>query len=359
MIKLFLLFAAMTVLTVGCGQRNTIGGQRSTIKHYVPAQRLADAYGDGRYMKRNLTFPLSDSALAFETPLPGIGPIAGGILKFVGDIFAKNTNLGKLQMNYTQTLPEIPRELHSVRLSRVFFYMKPQGKARRFRDWFSRIFMGKGHVTFDFLDKFAVRMTTTHIDDPDNYVSTLVSKDYDKYDAASLMEVFYKRNRPVVVDTERAREIVLLKYDGREKQSDTSNELYGQIHIFEATSPDKVKHFLMDQAKMKGLYKRILILENTLLIELIKDPVADELFKEVMSDLSENDKLEEKLGITFYDHCTPRSCLELNLPDVNLMPIALKDNAITLDAVIHAGKVPESFNLKGFVEFEVQIDSPI
>jgi hypothetical protein len=350
MIKLFLLFLAISFLTVGCGQRNTI-------KNDVKSQRLADAYGDGRYMKRNLTFPLSDSALAYQTPLPGIGPIAGGILKLVGDIFAKNTNMGKLQMSYTQTLPEIPEELHSVRLSRVFFYMRPQGKARRIRDWFSRIFMGKGHVTFDFLDKFAVRMTTTNVDDPDNYVSTLVTKDYDKYDVASLMEVFYKRNRPVIVDTERAKEIVLLKYDGREKASDTTFEKYGQIHILETTAPDKLKHFFMDQYKMRGLYKRILILENSVLVELVKDPVANEFFKEVMSEIS--DENEKKLGITYIDTCTPRSCLELNIPDVNLMPIALKGNAITLDAIIHAGKVPESFNLKGFVEFEVQIDSPI
>lgn len=350
MFKLILLFAAMSLMTVGCGQRNTI-------KNDVKAQRLADAYGNGQFMVRNLTFPLSDSALAYKTPLPGIGPIAGGILKFVGDIFAKNTNMGKLQMEYTQTLPEIPAELHSVRLSRVFFYMRPQGKARRIRDWFSRIFMGKGHVTFDFLDKFAVRMTTTHIDDPDNYVSTLVTKDYDKHDVASLMDVFYKKTRRIVVDTEKATEIVLLKYDGDSKDADTTNDKYGQIHILETTSPDKLKHFFMDQRKMRKLYKRILILENSVLVELVKDPVANEYFKEVMSEISDND--EKRLGITYIDTCTPRSCLELNIPDVNLMPIALKGNAITLDAVIHAGKVPESFNLKGFVEFEVQIDSPI
>lgn len=350
MIKLILFFLGMTIFSTGCGQRNTI-------KNDVKAQRLADAYGDGRFMKRNLTFPLSDSAMAYQTPLPGIGPIVGGILKFVGDIFAKNTNMGKLQMSYTQTLPEIPQQLHSVRLSRVFFYMRPMGKTRRIRDWFSRFFMGKGHVTFDFLDKFAVRMSTTTIEDPDNYVPTLVTKDYDNYDMAPLIEVFHRKNRTVVVDTEKAKEIVLLKYDGRNKIADTTLEKYGEIHILETTAPDKLKHFFMDQSKMKGLYKRILILENSVLVELVKDPVANEFFKEVMSEISDED--EKRLGITYIDTCTPRSCLELNIPDANLMPIALKGNAITLDAVIHAGKVPESFNLKGFVEFEVQIDSPI
>jgi hypothetical protein len=350
MFKHFLLLMILSLLTAGCGQRNTI-------KNDVRPQRLADAYGDGRYAYRSLTFPLTDSALAYQTPLPGIGPIAGGILKFVSDIFAKYTNKGKLQMNYTQTLPEIPDELHSVRLSRVFFYMRPQGKTRRIRDWFSRIFLGKGHVTFDFLDKFAVRMSTTEIEDHDNYVSKLVTKNYDENDVASLMEVFSRRERSIVVDTEKAKEIVLLKYDRDTKLSDTVNDKYGQIHILETTSPVKLKHFFMDQMKMKDLYKRILILENSVLVELVKDPVANELFKDMMSEIS--DDQEKRLGVTYIDTCTPQSCLEFNIPDVNLMPIALKGNAITFDAVIHAGKVPESFNLKGFVEFEVKIDSPI
>ena len=45
------------------------------------------------------------------------------------------------------------------------------------------------------------------------------------------MEVFYKKNSRVVVDTEKATEIVLLKYDGHNKEADTTNDKYGQIHI--------------------------------------------------------------------------------------------------------------------------------
>lgn len=349
MFRIILLLLALNFLTVACGQK-------STIKNDVKSQRLADAYGDGKYMVRNLTFPITDSSLAYETPLPGLGPIVGGIIKFVGDIFAKNTKMGKLQMAYTQPLPTIPDELHAVRLSRVFFYIKPEEKQRRVRDWFSRVFMGKGNVNFDFLDKFAVRMTTVQLSDPDNSVSILVTEDYNKFEMASLMDAFAKKPISTVIDTERAKELILFKYDGSDRKGHTNHDKYGQIHIIESSRPHETKHFLLDQPELKGLYKRILILENSLLVELIKDPIANEVFEKVLFEMRDQVK---SLGVTYIDSCDSNSCLELNIPQVNLIPIVIKGNAIKLDALIHAGKVPESFNLKGFVEFEVEIDSPI
>lgn len=352
MIKQVLLPVVLLSLLGGCGQR-------SEISDAVEAERLADAYGDGRHVVRDLAFPLSDSSLAFKTPLPGVGPIAGGILKFVGDLFAKNTDLGKMQMSYTQPIPEIPTDiLNSVRLKRFFFYMKPEDGKKRKRNWFSRTVMGRDHVNFDFLDKLAVRMTSVKLDDPDEYIPTLISQDYKAKEVESLMKIFDRdyRFQNEVIDTERAKEIVLLKYHGKKKEQYTSLQNYGQMHIMETTKPAETKHFLMDQVRMKGLYKRILILGDSLLVELVKEPIADELFKEVLADLSnEMDRLE----VSYIDTCTPSSCLELNVPDVNLVPIATKGNALKLEAIIHAGKVPESFNLKGFVEFEIKLDSPV
>jgi hypothetical protein len=339
----------MLILVTSCGQK-------STIKNAVHAERLADAYGDGKHVIKNLTFPLTDSSLAYKTPLPGLGPITGGIMKFVGDIFAKNTDMGKLQMSYIQPLPEIPTQiLNSVRLKRFFFYMKPTEK-KRWREWYERWIMGKGNVTFSFLDKLAVRLSTTKLEDPDNYEPTVVSEDYNARDFSSLMEMFSRKykQKNEVIDPERARDIILLKYHGKHRELYTDSDKYGQIHIMETTRPSMTKHFLMDH--MKGFYNRILILDDSLLIELIKDPVADETFKAVVSDRANE---MENLGVTYIDTCTPDSCLELAVPDVNLIPIATKGNALKLEAVIHAGKVPSSFKLKGFVEFEVKVDSPI
>lgn len=352
MVKQILVSSVFLSLLAGCGQK-------SEINNAVEAERLADVYGDGHHVVRSLTFPLSDSSLAFKTPLPGVGPIAGGILKFVGDIFAKNTDLGKLQMTYTQPIPEIPTEiLNSVRLKRFFFYMKPEEGKKRTRNWFTRTIMGRDHVNFDFLDKLAVRMSSVRLDSPEEFVPSLVSETYKAKDYSNLMQIFSKNYRfqNEVIDTEKAKEIILLKYHGKNKEQYTSLMNYGQIHIMETAKPADLKHFLMDQDRMHGLYKRILILGDSILVELVKDPLADVIFKEVLSDLAnEMDRLE----VTYIDTCTPSSCLELNVPDVNLIPIAIKGNALKLEAVIHAGKVPESFNLKGFVEFEIKLDSPV
>lgn len=350
--KYFLLLLALVLVIPGCGKK-------STIKDAVKAQRLADAYGDGKYVIRNVTFPLDDSMLAFKTPLPGLGPVFGGIMKFVGDIFAKNTNMGKVEMSYTQPIPEIPQDIvKSVRLKRVFFYMKPLNrKKQRIRDWFDRIILGKGNTTFDFLDKLAVKMTATKIHDPDHYVPTFLNKVQNEDDVTSMLELFSKNFRPQIVDTEKAKELVLLKYHKKSKEVDTNARAYGEIHILETSKdPRDVKYFFMDEPSMTGLYKRILILEKSILIELVNDPVANENFKRVMAD---NAGLIEQMGVDFIDTCTADSCLELSVPDVNLVPIAAKGNSLKLDALLHAGKVPESFKLKGFVEFEVAVDSPI
>jgi hypothetical protein len=344
-----LLVLVLGFLTQSCGQR-------STIKNNVEPETLASKYGDGKYVIRSLTFPLSDSALAYQTPLPGIGPIAGGILKFVGNVFAANTQMGKLQMSYTQTIPEIPTELHTVRLKRFFFYMKPQEKQRRLRGWIDRILFGKGHVTFEFLDKLAVKLESVKIDRPDEYVSNLETKDYNRNEMRTLMSVFGKYYHPKVVDPEKARDIVLLRYSDKFKEEDTVLQYYGQIFIMETPRARETKHFLMDHPKMRGYFKKILILEDSLLVELENDPIAEETFKVVLSEIAED--LDTRFKVNYIDTCTPQSCLDLKVPDVNLVPIAIKGNAIKLDAVIHAGKVPESFNLKGFVEFEVKVETP-
>jgi hypothetical protein len=344
-----LLILILGLLTQSCGQK-------STIKNNVAPETLASKYGDGKYVIRNLTFPLSDSSLAYNTPLPGIGPIAGGILKFVGNIFAANTQMGKLQMSYTQPIPELPKELRSVRLKRFFFYMKPQEKQRRFRDWIDRILFGKGHVTFDFLDKLAVKLETVKLDNPDVYIPTLQTKNYDKDEMRTLMSIFGKFYQPTVVDPEKAKELVLLRYSDKDKESDSAIKNYGKTYILETPHARETKHFLMDHPRMSGYYKKILILEDSLLVELDKDPLAEETFKVVLSEIAE--ELDERFEVNFIDTCTPESCLDLRVPDVNLVPIAIKGNAIKLDAVIHAGKVPESFKLKGFVEFEVKVETP-
>jgi hypothetical protein len=350
------LLALLLIGPVGCGKK-------STIKNDVKAEKLSCAYGDCRYIIKNLTFPLDDSSLAYQTPLPGLGPIAGGIIKFVGDIFAKSTDLGKMEMSWTQPIPEIPQVLKSVRLKRFFFYMKPVSKKKQtlrsnVRDWFNRYVLGRGHTTFAFLDKLAVRLSTSNIEKPQTYVPTLITRIENRDSLSSLLKVFSEKNEREVIDPEIATELVLLKYHKKRKSEDSAHRKFGKIHYLETTSESafELKKFLLAQRELQGHFVRILLLGNSLLVELVKDPVSEEIFQSlIMEKTAELDQL----GVNFIDTCTQDSCLEVNVPNVNIIPIATKGNSLKLDAFLQAADVPESFKLKGFVEFEAKVESNI
>ncbi len=69
--------------------------------------------------------------------------------------------------------------------------------------------------------------------------------------------------------------------------------------------------------------------------------------------------IDQTYKVNFIDTCTENSCLEINVPDINLVPIARKGNSLKLESILEADNVPESFKLKGFVEFELKVKSPI
>jgi hypothetical protein len=49
------------------------------------------------------------------------------------------------------------------------------------------------------------------------------------------------------------------------------------------------------------------------------------------------------------------TCLDMEVPDVDILPMIARGNALKIDAYINANKAPESFQLKGFVEFEIKL----
>jgi hypothetical protein len=351
MVKYFLFLTSLIFLSVGCGHE-------SKITNDVKAEKLAEMYGDGKYVTKDLVFPLENSVLAFDNPLPGFGPIAGGMLKLVGDIFAKNTKMGALNMSFTQPIPEIPTEIiPSVKLKRFFFYMKPKKQKRRLiNEWFrwaTRYVLGMGDDTFNFLDKLAVRLSTTAVE-KDMSLTSLMTSTPNKFEVENIMKVFKGNFRESVIDNESARDLILLKYDKKKRKKDTANTDYGKIHYLETSGdPYEIKKFFLNETNFSGYFKKILILEQALFIELDKDPVSDEIFKDIM--VTNAERIEE-LGVYFIDTCTEHSCLEIKVPNVNMIPIATKGNAIKLEAILRADAVPESFKLKGFVEFEVKVD---
>ena len=55
------------------------------------------------------------------------------------------------------------------------------------------------------------------------------------------------------------------------------------------------------------------------------------------------------------EECSEQTCLDVKVPDVDLLPLIVKGNALKIDAYINANKAPDSFQLEGFMEFEVKL----
>ena len=343
---LFILVSLILVLS-GCGQK-------SVIENAVKAKTMAEAYGDGKYVIRPLVIPLSDQELSpYDSPVANIGFIFGGFAKLFMDLGA-SMGMGKTHISLIQAIPEIPVEyLKELKVKRIFFYIEPQ-KGEREHRWWQRLLKGRDTVDFKFLDKIAVKLSTHNLDAPNNWKPLVEIRDMNGKEFGEISELFKAREQIYsrVIDSREVQDLVLLRYNGRHKDRYLKNDEFGKVFLLNSESPAKVKRFFLDHPKMQGYFKRIHILNKSLLVELEKDPVVEESFKLI---LSESTSELESLKVSMIEPCTKKTCMDLKVQDVNLLPLIMKGNAIKLDAFINAGQVPESFKLKGFIEFEVKL----
>lgn len=343
-----LILVAVLLACFGCGEK-------SVIKNDVKAVRTSEAYGDGNFTIIPMVIPISDEMISsYDSPLAKVGFIAGGFARLFMDLGA-SMGMGKMQLSLVQPIPEIPSDhLKEIRIKRLFFYIEPTA-GKRDRAWYLRYLTGRDDVNFKFLDKIAVKLSTEKIlENKGGWVPTVETKSIKRKDSSPLQDLFEKREFDYgqVVDAEKAKEIILLKYDKAESDLYLRNDKFGTIYIINTIKPVKTRKFLSEHPILKDYFKRVHILNKSILVELEKDPVAEEGFKLVMSEYAA--ELEE-LGISLIEPCNEKTCMEFGLADVNLLPLITKNNGIKLEAFIDAGKVPESFKLKGFIEFEVKL----
>lgn len=320
-------------------------GQKSSIKNAVDSQTIAEAYGDGEYTILPLVMPLSDQELArFDSPLGKIGFIAGGFAKMFMNIGA-GMGMGKVRMSLIQQVPQIPAEyFKGARVKRVFFYIEPVKNNKREMSWYQRVFIGRENVDFKFIEKIVVKLASHHVENTESWMPMFDSRNLGRFESSPLESAF--QQEPL------KNESYIVKYKAKRKEDYLQNDAQGRIYIINTHEPVKTKKFLLNHPKMKGYFKRLHMLNKSLLVELEKDPVVEEGLKVI---LSESAVELEQLGVRLIEPCTKDTCMDFKVPDSNLVPIFLKDNAIKLDAYIDAGKVPDSFQLKGFIEFEIKL----
>jgi hypothetical protein len=363
-VKLIVFTLGMLILLGGCGQK-------SVIKNDVRAVRTAEAYGDGRHTILPIVIPLSEQSIAsFESPLKKMAFVRG-FAKMFYDLGA-NLGLGKAQLTLVQPIPELPTEfLQGVRIKRIFFYIEPgskcynevdentgkveciKKKSRRRFSWLGRIWGGFSNVDFKFLDKIAVKASSRPMQNVTNWTPMVSVEDMSRRDFHPLQKLFKEE---VVENNENSKEIILLKYSRMSKETDTVplSPIF-IMNLREGYSPSKMKNFLMDYPKFRGAFKRIHILNQSLLLELKNDPVTVESFQ---LGLSESAEAVDNLGVDAIEPCDDVTCLDLKVPNVNLVPLLNRGNGVQVNSYIDVGKVPSDFQLKGFIEFEVKLNLP-
>ena len=329
-------------------------GNKSEISSATPARKMSEAYGDGQYTIMPMVLPLSDETIeSFDSPFSKIGFILGGFSKIFADLGA-TIGMGKMQISLTQKIPEIPEEyFKEVRFKRIFFYIEPVKGPRDTRFW-NRFIFGKDDVNFKFINRLAVKFSTVNVDPKLDWSPTVETKMFNNKDFLPLNQIFLsERTHASIVDLSKARELVFLTFDKKKKDNYLKNDQFGSVFIVKTTSPSKTRSYLAKHPKLHGMMNRIHILNKSILVELKKDRIIEEHFKAVLGE--EGDYLEN-LGVEFIEKCTPNTCFDFNVSELNLLPIMKKSNAIKIDAFIEAGKVPESFQLKGFIEAELKLN---
>lgn len=348
----YLLFMCLIFSLVGCGQK-------SVVKPSVTAKTFAEAYGDGHLLRQPLILPITTDP--FASPIDINLPIAGGIAKMLGNIVAALGG-GTTEKYFHQPSPEVPDRIRDVRLKRVFFYIEPKKNGSRRVNWFRRIFMGKGDVDFNFINKLALRIKPEMPVVKKNcplpvgpYEPIFPCKDPDltTEHLAQWMGYFTEKTAETEPDLSEKEDFVILKYDGQNKSKSILNNSRGPMFMFRTPRPGETTHFFDNRGHYKELIQNLVVLDNVILVELKNDPVAKESFEMQLSQ--DAIFIDETLGVEQIEECNPSICLDLKLEKANLVPFLKKMNSNRIDAFINAGKVPETFQLKGFVEFDVGI----
>jgi len=320
---------SLAVLVASCGQK-------STIKTHVEARALCD----GQHCTFPVVIPLSDKSISsFKSPVSDMNPLFRGFASSIMNLGA-SMGAGKTRLSLTQPIPEIPGELASIKIKRIFFFI--EGDERK--------------ENFEFLRRLAVKVGPTILDNENASWEPIVETDSFGDNEMSFFTSLFpsKRDRHAQKWEDSSTGLLLLKYNQEQKEESLKGEEVGEINIIQTDKPNATRKYLEEQYGQ--YFTRIHTLSRSILIEFKKNPVQIEMFK---NRLAQDALKVEELGIGEINPCSHNICMDLKVPDTNLIPMLKKGNALRIDSYIDPKHAPKSFQLKGFLEFEVKIKAKI
>jgi len=309
-------------------------GQKSSIKSDVNAKSLGTTFP--------IVVPLSDKAISsFQSPFSNLNPIFRGFVNSIANLGA-SMGAGKRRLTLTQPIPEIPDGyLTSIKIKRIFFFIDTDEKKE----------------DFQFLRKLSVKISSTNIEsDNPSWEPEVETSALNENPFSSFIELFkFQRDRLAQEWAKNTPGLLFIEYDQQQQEKSLKGKKeVGTMVIIQTENPNATRKYL--DKEYKRYFTRIHTLTKSILVEFKKDPVMEEMFK---TRLAADAQKVEELGIGEINPCSENVCMDLQVPGDNLLPILRQGNAFKIDAYIDPKNAPKSFQLKGFLEFEVKIESKI
>lgn len=352
---------SLVLLMISCGQKSQIKNAPESVgvvqREVIGSMKVSPSGGvrktvDENYLVRQYSLPIVPSP--FEAVLPNLGavtPIVGGLAKL---FMSAGLVSGKKVFTLNQPIPEIPSEfIRHVSLKRIFFVIEEED--------------------LSFIKRLAIVVKPKRIQ---NELKLLTSspvdqRDLNKAERRNFDMIFDKTN--VLTQQEELNPLKMtLKYDKSQREEYTDTKNLKNTFVIETGNPGElINHILYNlDYYNRGYLRHFEILENSLLIELSQEadlPVAS-IRAQFESDMR---VLSTQPDFAFHKMtaCKPETCLDMKIPqrmgkngkleDINLMSLLTKENSIEMEAYVDVGEAPSAFKVKGYIQAEIKIYSPI
>jgi hypothetical protein len=156
---------------------------------------------------------------------------------------------------------------------------------------------------------------------------------------------------------EDMRPLEILNYQKRKRNESIRSKDFGPMLVVYGDFPVKVRSILRRDPEINELIKEIVVVNKSLFIELKEKELVREKFYEL---LERNESQLTNAGISKIEPCSDDVCMDVKVNNQNMLPMLLKGDRLRKETYIDSSKVPpKSFQLKGFIEFEVKLDVPL
>lgn len=345
-------------------------GEKSKVHPLFPGTPLRVTNGNGEYAVFSIKMPLSDKSIdTYESPIdPNSGlsriPLLGDALRFMTQALfnlGAEFGLGKSNITINQPIPDLNSPyLNSISVKRVFFHIdntieedpRPRNILIRVLNSLRGVIRGETQLDFSFIRELNVLLKMERTDvEPVDYIPEIITENVDNVPARP------RHDSIEIGAIGGPRKIELLNYKRKNRQEILRNNERGAMFVVYTEKPVQVRAFLRKDKDLAALIKEIVIVNKTLVIELTGQQSVSEAFFELMRNYEEE---MAQSGITKIDTCNEDICMDVKVNEQNMMPLLLQGNKLRIETNIDSSRVPpKSFQLKGFIEFEVKLDIPL